>query len=990
MRSNENARFRLRRLRARYGPVIAILLAAAACLLPAMTATQTERLTRRAARALYFRDFPKAAQFAGAALKRSPDSPQALLIAGQAAAGVHEDVRAIEYFERVTDADTDAFVRAQFGMGERLLLLGQMAAAERHLQRARELNPRHLGVNQRLSYLLRVQGRAWEAIAPTRELIRRGRFRGDELESLGLVDVMFVSEPRYIKLCLAAVPDDPLPLLAQARVAFLKNQYKTSKKMLQKIVFTHRDQIAAQATLGRILLTAGRDVEFLQWNNQLTSAADRHPEIWFARGLWAQRYGQKNAAIRCYLETLRRFPNHTSAMYKLSQLLTENGQNTLADRFAIRADLLRRLEREYLILGESGVEAEHMEKAAFLLAEMGRYWEAAAICDLAIRLFPDRLLWAESGVKRFARLADNRESFVAVSAIPTRNIDVLKFPLPDFSREMLQNSNVREPADSSTTASFIDMAQQAGLDFTFFNGSKTPKGLEHIFETTGGGVAVLDFDGDLWPDLYLAQGSKLPPDTQDHGYTDRLFRNLGSGRFEDVTVEAGLGDYLFSQGATAGDFNCDGFPDLYVANIGANRLYLNNGDGTFTDVTRPTGTGAPEWTLSCLLADLNGDGYPDIYAVNYLVTEEVKDRSCKRNGQPLTCAPTLFSADQDRLFLNTRDGGFEEVTNQSGIVYPDGKGLGILAADFDGSRRLSLFVGNDTTPNFFFVNQTTQRGGQPAFIEQGRSSGLSVSGDGREQATMGIAAGDFNNDGRFDLFTTNFFGDANTLYAQQPGSRFSDETRRAQLWDSGFDLLGFGTQALDAELDGFPDLLVTNGHVDRTFATGEPDEMPPQFLHNLGNGRFVELPAATLGPFFQKKYLGRSMARLDWNRDGREDVCISHLYSPVALLTNQTKQVGNFLAIHLRGVESERDSTGTVVRVHTDGKSWTRQLMAGDGYMCSNQKLLVFGLGDTATIDRLVVQWPSGVDQSFSGLQVNREIVLIEGRSKHLILPRPR
>lgn len=961
------------------GPAVLILMGATICLLPVMTATPSEKLTRRAAHALFVEDYPEAERLAIAVLKETPDSTQALLIAGEAAVGLHEHDRAIRYFEGVTDSDPLAFVRAQFGKGERLLMLGRMTESEKCLRTARALNPRHFGASNRLSYLLQVQGRSWEALPAAKETIRHGRFRGDQLQMLGLTEMLFVSDPRFISLCLATVPSDPRPLLGEARRALLNNDVERAEKLLRKILAVDKNQIEAQSRLGRILLESNRSEEFLTWHAQLPTSAISHPEIWFNCGLWAQRQGEQRAAARCFLETVLRSPHHVSANYQLSLLMSALGDQKQADVFSSRADLLAKLELVFVgLYGDPALES--MRRAVELLEPLGRYWEVAAMCDMALRLSPDRLEWATRGLVRASRRLEAGDSFVIADKSPIRDLDLSSYPLPDWDAgQSLSPAKPDRHADLSPV-SFVDQATASGLKFTFYNGSKTPKGLEHIFETTGGGVAVMDYDGDFWPDLYFAQGGDLPPRTDDPHYRDRLFRNSGDGSFTDVTAQAGLGDHLFSQGVTVGDFNDDGFPDLYVANIGSNRFYENNGDGTFRDVTGQTDTGGNEWTLSCLLADLNGDALPDLYAVNYLVTQSVLDRSCRKNGKPLTCTPTMFPAEQDRLYLNLGDGRFEDVTSRSGIVHSEGKGLGIVAADFDGSGRLSLFIGNDTATNFLFSNQTPSRGGDIVFAETALLAGLGVDVEGRAQATMGIAAGDADGDGLLDLFATNFYSDANTLYLHQPGQMFADSTRQAGLRDPGYDLLGFGTQFLDGELDGFPDLVVTNGHVDRTEATREPDEMPPQYFQNLGKGRFVEASAQTLGAFFEGNYLGRSLTRLDWNRDGKEDFCIGHLHAPIALLTNQTEQTGHFLTIRLRGVDSARDAIGTVVQLHAGGQTWTQQLTAGDGYMSSNQRLLVFGLGSIDSIDRIDVIWPSGHEQTFRELAANNDLLFVEQR----------
>jgi len=507
-----------------------------------------------------------------------------------------------------------------------------------------------------------------------------------------------------------------------------------------------------------------------------------------------------------------------------------------------------------------------------------------------------------------------------------------------------------------------------------------------MYEQNGGGAAILDFDGDGWPDIELTQGCRWPPRPGRTDHLDRLFRNTGAGTFEDVTAAAGLVENGFSQGATVGDYNSDGFPDLYVANIGENRLYRNNGDGTFSDVSRSAGMTGDRWTSSCLMADLNGDGLPDLYDVDYLSGPDLLTRVCKKEGKSIAhCGPKDFAAAWDRFCLNLGDGRFADRTQSAGFHIDNGKGLGVLAADFDGSGRLSLFIANDGVPNFFFANQTASPD-QPRFVESAFPRGLAVNGQGQPEACMGIAADDFNNDGLLDLFVTNFFNESNTLFLQQSDHLFRDATAGSGLFRDSLNQLSFGTQSLDANLDGWRDLLITSGDIDRFTNRGRSYRMPPQFFLNTG-GQFRQLPAAALGKWFQGRYRGRGMSRLDWNRDGREDVVISPLDGPVALVTNTTTPHGHFLAVRLHGVRSNRDAIGTGLTLKTGDLTILRQLTAGDGYQASNERRIVFGLGDRTRIDTLTVHWPSGTTQVFSDLSADHEWILIEDRPQPVLKP---
>ncbi len=516
-----------------------------------------------------------------------------------------------------------------------------------------------------------------------------------------------------------------------------------------------------------------------------------------------------------------------------------------------------------------------------------------------------------------------------------------------------------------------------------------------MFEFTGGGVAVIDFDVDGWPDIYLAQGSKhfadpslKNPDSATPNSalpinieSDRFFRNRGELAFEDVTELAGLRETSFSQGVTVGDYDNDGFADLFVANIGLNRLFRNNGDGTFADVSVSAGIRGNSWTTSCVMADLNGDSFPDIYAVNYLEGSDLFDRVCQgADGASHSCLPQQFAAADDQLLLNLGDGRFVDASADSGIIVADGKGLGVVAADFTGDGSLSLFVANDTTANFYFQTNAPSNGLTPRFQEAALAQGLALSGEGRAQACMGIACGDADDNGLLDLLVTNYYDESNTLYRQQPGGWFVDATRESKLSEPSYKMLGFGTQFLDADLDGQLDLAVANGHVDDFSGQGIPYRMRPQFFRNVNRGVFHELQSQYLGSYYSRPCLGRALATLDADCDGRPDMVITHLDEPAALLVNSTPSVGNSLSLTLCGVTSARDAIGATVTVTFPDRKIVRQLTAGDGYLASNERKLIIGVGAARTVDSLCVRWPSGLVTTFYDVPSNHDFLLIEGQ----------
>ena len=949
------------------------------------TARSADRLLAEARRQLAMGRYREAETLAGQALARRPHDGWPLIVAAEAAASQKHLDAALEYYLQVPDDCSPASVSGQFGAGEILVHQGRLSDAEQKFRRALAGDPGHLYSHFRLAFVLGISGRRWESVAHLLTVVRSGRFPAEHLVMLGDVERV-VDKRQILTWCRQNAPDDPLPLLGQARIALVTNDLAEARRLLERVVAVLPNENEAQARLGSVIQETGRDEEFLNWLARLPPAADQHPETWVVRGRWLLAQHELRAAARCFWEAVLRDPDHRQANYRLGTTLAALNDPLRAAPFLKRAEKLEELTTVIGDLYRNHHDKESMRKASLRTESLGRIWEAWGWARLA-RAEDPTLDWAQQTIARLEPLLRPDLPRTLPELEPARQIDFSAYPLPDWKAP--RPLAAHEPRDESSPVQvrFADVAAEAGIQFVYFNSPDPSNRGTRIFETTGGGVAALDFDADAWPDLYFTQGCRQPRDEEQGEHRDRLFRNLGDGRAADVTEAAGLGDEQFSQGISAGDYNNDGFPDLYLANIGRNRLYRNNGDGTFADVTVTAGILGDDWTTSCLIADLNGDSWPDLYDVNFCAGLNVFTLLCPKNGVARSCSPRAFEAAPDRVYVNQGDGTFLDATESAGIIAPNGYGLGIVAADFEGAGSLNLFVANDGTANFYFVNQTDRRDGKLKFTEQALAAGLAFDADGLPQACMGVAAGDADSNGLIDLFVTNFYDESDTLYLQQPGGLFVDMTRQAGLRDPSPSPLGFGTQFLDGELDGLPDLVLTNGHVDDLRSIGQPYEMSPQYYRNIGSGRFIEVQVSSLGKFFEGKYLGRGLARLDWNRDGKEDFAVSHIGSPAALVVNRTEGAGHFLALQFRGVISNRDAIGTIVRITAGGRTRTSQLTAGDGYQASNERRLVFGLGDATTVEKLHVRWLSGAEQTFSNIAADADLLLIEGRHDLIRLP---
>lgn len=928
---------------------------------------------------------PEALALAQEYVEEFPSDPAGLLLAAKAAGWELKHELAMGFLNRLPADGGRWALEAHKGLAHRCEILGKVAAAERHLRRALELSPYDVEAHGLLGHLLQVEGRSSESTPHFFEMIRAGKCRGDELLGMSGSERFFRADERLESAILAADPPEVLLKLTHARRALFENRSNEAETLLRELLAIRPDLGEAQGRLGRLVVDRGDFAAFLRWRAGLPDGARQHPEVWLAQGLAARRQGQVEGAAACFLAALARSPNHLGANLQIAGCLEELGQPDAARAFSRRAALLAELESTLNLL-RATVDAELMAKAIDLFGQMGRFWEAAGWSYVMTHLvpIPDG---AEEAVSGWLRLARAEPGPDAPSQLPARLLDRRDFAEPRWPALLNAPQPPQSLAPVQRAWNFADDAERLGIRFEYFEGTTEENRLRHIFNVTGGGLAAFDYDGDGWTDLYLAQGNNWRAPEPQPEYGDRLFRNLQGERFADVTLPAELGDTGFSHGVTVGDFNQDAFPDIHVGNLGPNRLYRNNGDGTFADVSFTAGVAGDEWTTSSVFADFNDDGLPDLYVSNYTERAHTAAKECRRrNGERMACTPDLLISEPDRLYLNVGDGTFRDVSAESGILVEGGKGLGVVAWDFAGNGRLGIFVANDSTPNFLFVNDGPDARGVPRFREEGIVRGVALDADGNAQASMGVAAGDANGDGRIDLFLTTFFGESKTLYSQRGDGFFDDLTRALQLREPGFWMLGFGCQFADLDGDGWEDLIVTNGHVDQQSSRGDSDRMPPQLFHNQKGRRFHEVPRALLGPFFQRTYLGRGLAILDWNRDGRTDIAISHIHAPFALLTNQTPAVSRPLVVRLVGRSGCREPTGAMVRLETRSGEAVRLQTAGDGFLVTNERRLHFVVPAGEPTADLHVRWPGGATQTWRAVPAGCDVVLIEGRSDPVIV----
>ncbi len=519
----------------------------------------------------------------------------------------------------------------------------------------------------------------------------------------------------------------------------------------------------------------------------------------------------------------------------------------------------------------------------------------------------------------------------------------------------------------------VDVTQKAGLDFQHNTGSF---GAKYLPETMGPGCAFVDYDNDGWLDILLVNGRDWPGHRRQRS-TLRLYRNNRNGTFTDVTKSAGLDVEMYGMGVAVGDFDNDGWPDLYVTGVGQNRLFRNTGRGSFVDVTVAAGLGnRSAFSTSAMWFDFDRDGHLDLFVCNYVRWTPEQDVFCSVDGSKKSfCTPEAYRGSTCWLFRNRGNGTFEDVTAKSGIFDASAKSLGVALLDMDQDGWPDVFVANDTQPNKLYRNN---RDG--TFREIAVRAGVAFSEDGRARAGMGVDVGDYRRTGREGIAVTNFDNEMMGLY-EANGGVFLDRAQVAGVGASSRKRLGFGCLFLDADLDGHLDLLAVNGHIDdsvRKLPEGVAHAQPPHLFLNDGTGKFRDA-AAEVGSDFSSPKIARGLAVGDFDNDGDLDVLVTTNGGAAYLYRNDVSNGNRSIRFRLEGKKSNRDGIGAVVHVHDSGGQQMRMVRSGSSYLSSSEKSLSFGVGRQTMVERVVIYWPSGGVQEFKKLATGRSYRCIEG-----------
>lgn len=891
-------------------------------------------------------------------LQLSPAEPVAVLfLAGYLQQeGQPDEARAM--LSRLGPLPDQLQATADFLRGGLELSADRAVAGEQLLLSAHRLNPGYAAPLRDLARLYALQMRSADQVRMLQLLEQIRPLTREEL-ALRLLAGRPVTETAQaaaqLRRCLATDPADHGSLLGLLRTLRQDQSEQVVLAELDRYGRQEADSAALQALRGILQLQQGAERVSSAYAEQLVVNSSAEDEVWELAVRAAERAGDWQQLRTASAWLVQRQPWQPSWRHFLALACERLGATQEASR---QREVMGHLDQiELLAWRMFRPQAESVEMAipvmvelSELLVAVGEPAEARRWLTAAARLQPQ----SEQIVRALAALPQQQQQRQEAGSPVTAELRPI----------LLQRA---AGADTRTVTAtewrFVDAAESLGVNFRYHNGSSSWK---RIVETVGGGCAVLDVDGDLWPDLYFAQGQKFSDSGTSGELEDQLFRNLRGQRFTNCTESAGVHENSHTLAATVGDVDGDGFADVLATNLGACRLYRNAGDGTFFEATPECLRASVHCSSGACFADLNDDGMPEIFVLNYV---EDWDRRCVNSaGQFATCDPRELQPAVCQLFVNLGDGQFVEVTEDCGLAELPGRALGVIAADLTGDGLLDLFVANDGMPNRLLTRDVSAADGAGAGVairltDVAARSGVAVPESGRAHAGMGVACADFDRNGFPDLFVTNFYREQNTLYQGIGAGLYSDASSRSGLGPVSLPLLGFGTQPIDVEGDGLVDLVVLNGDIDDYSSTGRPWKMPITAFRNEGGLRFRDL-SQDCGRDFTEPQLGRGLSRVDLNCDGAADLVAVRHDGNVRLLLNRTVQRSGKVAVRLVGRERGRELLGTTVTLHGGaGADVVTTLAGGDGFAASSERVLYLSAGGISA-GRLTVRWAGGREQT--------------------------
>jgi Flp pilus assembly protein TadD len=907
----------------------------------------------------------------------SPNDPRALYVSAHVLEERKRIDQALAMIDRISISDPEYGVLAHRDALAWCLEKSMLQAAEDRARKILEHKPDDYETNKLLAAMLDLQGRRFESSRVLQKLISLG---ATDLTTL-VMALDTVKPVESDELSRQKFQENPKEYRLKGSIAFgalYEKKPDLAESELREIIQSGQATAAHWIGLGQALIDQEKWNELGEWFSQSPKESmESFPDYWRAVGLWCQQLGENQQAAKCFTQSLELDPMNPLAAGHLAQTLAILGDPIGAQTAEKIFQETQLANRNLNYCRDGNRREEWVLQIANTLDSHGRVLEAS--------------LW-RSLVKAPG---------TASPVLPKNSNQVLKTGLAKASSDyppidlkfLSERASAMEPASSKPlrTASAVqanlawtDVAKELNADVVYRSGDDPNIPGMQTYQSNGAGAGVIDYDLDGWPDLMVLQGGGDPrnPSSNDPSI---LLRNIAGMKFTNVAPQARLNHRAYGQGVAIGDWDQDGLPDMFVLNFGENKLFRNQGDGTFESIRLETMTrdtaNHPVWSVSGAIADIDGDHLPDLVEVNYASGIDVITHLCvSRDNVPQVCRPTEFPASEDYIYLSDGQGGFTLGNSRWNLQMEDGRGLGLIVGNLDRKNGNDLYIANDMSANNLYLSAADpKRPGRYLISDEALRRGCAVDNQGKPQASMGVGCADIDRNGTLDLFMTNFIDEYNALYLQNETGFFADASRRYRLIDPKKKTLGFGSQCLDIDCDGWQDLLIVNGHVDDYRSKGQPFAMRPQvFLQQ--EAVFTEQSNETLGDFFNKEYLSRSLGLWDYNRDGLVDSYVTHLDHHLSILKNQTTTNGAWVAVELIGVESERDAIGAAITVDAGGEKWVHQRLAGNGFECTNESFVHLGLGKLNKIDALEIQWPSGKTSRWENLEVNRRYRVVESQ----------
>jgi tetratricopeptide (TPR) repeat protein len=878
---------------------------------------------------------------------------------------------ALSAWQRVS-AGTPFSARAGLALARALMLeRGRFSDAETVLKTAIDGDgPAAFGARQMLAWLFLWQGRTAEA----RTLLQNGWDRAPDrpalLRELWQIDNEFVLPVESIQASLdqaaRLAPNDDRAWLGRANLLTISGRFDEAESWIDACLrMRPHDPVVWRARLNWAM-AAGQPEKAESTLVYLPADHTSRAELYSILAWFASEQGDREAERTALSRLIELVPGDTQTLDRLAALAVEAGDPDAADDLRRRRQEAQQAKERYREFLGGPSPAGREPELARLAETLGRAFDARGWWTLAVGREPRNRQFVQALAK-----AERRQSGLTRLSRPSAAVTLADLLSP--ADRIAPITPAATPSRSfGAPPAFDDRAETVGLNFIHESG-RTPS--HQLPETMAGGIGVLDYDGDGWLDVYAVQGGVFPPDPGSLLCNDRLFRNLGDGTFEDVTRASGIGGMKggYGHGVTVGDYDNDGRPDLFVTRWRSYALYRNKGNAAFEDVTERAGLGGDrDWPTSAAFADLDDDGDLDLFVCHYVRWDTDHPKLCRsaKGREPFEyCEPLELIASRDHLFRN--DGGrFMDVTADAGVIDAGGRGLGVVATDFDGDRHVDLFVANDMTANALYRNLGGLR-----FREVALEAGVAGNADGGFQAGMGIACADLEGDGRPDLAVTNFYGQSSTFFHNLGDGLFCDRTTAVNLAAPSRFLLGFGIALFDFNNDSQLDLSTANGHVNdnRPYL---PYAMPAQLLAGAGD-RFLDVSRAA-GDCWTIPRVGRGLASGDLDNDGRVDLLIVSQNGPLAFFHNRTKG-GHFVTFLLEGAQANRDAVGTGVSVTSGGRRRVAWRIGGGSYLSASDPRLHFGLGQSIRVETVEILWPSGKKDRYFDLPADTGYVLREG-----------